>query len=356
VEDNAFGTQPENNSRDTMDNTALNYLSAVYPFNLWGHNMVVSLNYQTLYDFTREWDFTLNQVDGGLDLTDNVSYDATGDLGAIGLAYCIQVSPTISIGATFNIWTDELYDNGWEYRTNSYGSGTDGIGRDVNYTFSSTDKFSFNGLNANFGFLWNATSRLTFGGVLKTPFRADVDREGMTDVYLEIDGTPVPGLGPSSSKDSYKIDMPMSYGLGVAYRFSDEYTMSLDVYRTEWDDFVVYNSDGTTVSAVSGKPISESDIAATNQVRIGAEYLFIKDKYVIPLRGGAFADPAPAEGSPDMFYGFTVGSGIAYGRFIFDMAYQYRFSNNVNEFILESQQFSQDIQEHTVYASVILHF
>jgi len=356
VEDNTFGAQPENNNRNTMSNTSLNYLSAVYPFNAWGHNMVVSLNYQSLYDFTREWNFKLHQVGGSLDLMDNVSYEATGDLGAIGLAYCIQISPTISIGATFNIWTDELYDNGWEYRTDSYGNGTAGAGLAVNYTFKSVDKFSFNGLNANLGFLWNATGRLTIGGVFKTPFRADVDHESMTDTYLEIDGVPQPGSGPSYSKDQYKIDMPMSYGLGVAYRFSDEYTMSLDVYRTEWDDFVVYNPDGTRVSAVSGKEIGVSEISASTQVRMGAEYLFIRDKYVIPLRGGIFADPAPAEGSPDWFFGFTAGSGIAYGRFIFDMAYQYRFSNNVNEFILESQQFSQDIQEHTVYASVILHF
>ena len=124
-----------------MSNTGLNYLSAVYPFNAWGRNMVVSLNYQTLYDFTREWNFKLHQVGGSLDLIDNVSYEATGDLGAIGLAYCIQVSPTLSIGATFNIWTDELYDNGWEYRTNSYGSGTAGGGLAVDYTLKVSTSF-----------------------------------------------------------------------------------------------------------------------------------------------------------------------------------------------------------------------
>jgi len=80
---------------------------------------------------------------------------------------------------------------------------------------------------------------------------------------------------------------------------------------------------------------------------MGAEYLFIKEKYVIPLRGGIFYDPAPAEGSPDDYFGFSVGSGIAYKRFVFDIAYQYRFGNDVGTSILQNLNFSQDVEEHT---------
>ncbi len=39
----------------------INYLSAVYPFHLLNRNMVVSLNYQHLYDFNREWKYILRQ-------------------------------------------------------------------------------------------------------------------------------------------------------------------------------------------------------------------------------------------------------------------------------------------------------
>jgi hypothetical protein len=89
---------------------------------------------------------------------------------------------------------------------------------------------------------------------------------------------------------------------------------------------------------------------------MGAEYLFIQPQYVIPLRGGVFYDPAPAERSPDHFYGFSVGSGIGIDRFIFDIAYQYRFGNDVGSSILQDLDFSEDVKEHTVYASIIIHF
>lgn len=148
----------------------------------------------------------------------------------------------------------------------------------------------------------------------------------------------------------------MSYGIGFAYRFSDEFTASIDIYRTEWDDYVFTDSNGDKISPISGEPSHEADIDPTHQVRIGAEYLHSMYKYAVPFRGGVFYDPGPAEGSPDNFYGFSLGSGVAIGSYVFDNAYQYRFGNDVGKYILENFDFSQDVKEHTIYSSLIYHF
>lgn len=150
--------------------------------------------------------------------------------------------------------------------------------------------------------------------------------------------------------------MPMSYGIGIAYRFSDQLTTSLDIYRTEWDDFVLTDANGNKISPVSGKPESEADIDPTTQVRLGVEYLILANRFIVPLRGGAFYDPAPAEGSPDDIYGISLGSGIAMGSLVFDIAYQYRLGNDIGKYITESMDFSMDLREHTVYGSLIYHF
>ena len=356
TEDLSFGNAQEASGSQDVSNANLNYLSAAYPFNLFSRNMIVSVNYQSLYDFTREWNFPLTIEGADRSGTQTLNSEQEGGLSAMGLAYCIQVSPQFSFGLTLNYWGNGLTNNESEQKITQTGSGSL-HGYPFNFRYDVTDKYTFKGINANLGFLWNINGNITIGGVLKTPFSADLKRQITSSYSMVFPDAPDVNIDESTSTDEdQELDMPMSYGIGLSYRFSDRLTAAIDIYRTEWDDFVVRNSDGSVVSAVSGKPIGESDISATSQVRLGAEYLFIKDKYVIPLRGGMFVDPAPAEGSPDMFYGFTAGSGIAYGRFIFDLAYQYRFSNNVNEFILESQDFSQDIQEHTVYASIILHF
>jgi long-chain fatty acid transport protein len=355
-EDNTFGTNPEACGRENVSGMDINYFSLAYPFKLFNHNMIVSLNYQHLYDFTREWDFPLSQSIPVLSLSRVIDYQQTGGLYALGLAYGVQISPTLSFGFTLNFWEDWLGDNEWKQKTKERGSGIF-VGFPFKYRASSYDRFSFKGFNANLGLLWNATPRLTVGAVFKTPFTADLKHKHRANSLISFPSGILPDVAASDifCVDE-KLDMPMSYGIGFAYRFSDEFTMSADVYRTEWQDFVLKNSTGEKKSPISGLPISESDIEPTHQVRIGAEYLLIKPKYTIPLRAGVFYDPAPAEGDPDDFLGFSLGSGIAYGRYIFDIAYQYRFGHDVGKSILQALDFSQDVKEVTVYASLIVHF
>ena len=357
IEDNEFGTNPEASGEQSVTKGNLNYFSFTYPFSLLDHNMVVSFNYQNLFDFTRKWDFPLVQRSPNLSSTQGVSYKQEGNLWALGLAYCIQLNPRLSFGFTLNIWEDFLSDNRWEETTRQRGSGTFN-GNPFIFASESRDRFSsFSGVNANLGILWNITDKLNLGAVFKTPFTADVKHESSFTSAIRFPTNP--GLDSSSSSSSVedeKVDMPMSYGIGLAYRFSDQLTVSADLYRTEWGDFIREDSQGNRTSPISGLPESESDVDPTYQVRAGAEYLFINPKYVIPLRGGLFYDPAPAEGSPDDFYGLSVGSGVAVKPFAFDIAYQYRFGRDVGAHLVGGFDFSQDVDEHTVYASVIYYF
>jgi long-subunit fatty acid transport protein len=355
-EDLDFRTNPEANGTNSVSETRINYLSATYPFALGKFNMVVSANYQNLYDLTRDWDFILNQSSGNLSIMQDVDYEQDGTLSAWGFAYCLQISPQFSFGVTLNFWEDGIYKNKWEQTVDQKGSGTLA---GYNFTFESRNKsqFYFSGFNANLGILWNVTSKLNLGAVFKTPFTADIKKKSSFSSSIKFPDLPAADSSFSDrSTEPLDLDIPMSYGIGVAYRFSDNFTASFDIYRTEWGDFELKDSDGNKTSPISGLPSSESDIDHTYQVRMGAEYLFIQPKYVIPLRGGLFYDPAPAEGSPDNIYGFSLGSGIVIGRFIFDAAYQYRFGNDIGSDTLTAFDFSQDLREHTVYASMILHF
>lgn len=353
-EDLDFGTNPEANGSHSVSKARINYLSATYPFALGRFNMVISANYQNLFDLTRNWDFSFNQSSkqpGG-----DFDIDQDGTLSAWGLAYCIKILPQISLGVTLNFWEDGIYKNKWKQTVVIKDSGTDN-GEKFTAESRTVDEFFFSGFNANLGILWHVTSKLNVGAVFKTPFTADIKQKSSSMDGFKYPDDPESDSSDSSSSTEHKdLDMPMSYGIGLAYRFSDNLTASLDLYRTEWDDFELKDSEGNKTSPISGKPSSESDVDPTYQVRMGAEYLFIQPKYVIPLRGGLFYDPAPAEGSPDDYYGFSVGSGISIGRFIFDIAYQYRFGNNVGESILPDRDLSQDVKEHTVYSSLIIHF
>ncbi|QTA92342.1 Outer membrane protein transport protein domain-containing protein [Desulfonema magnum] len=341
---------PEAAGSHSVSEGDINYFSAAYPFGLFNRNMIVSLSYQRLYDLNRDWKFAFSMPERPFE--DHWDYQQTGSLSALGLSYCIQVIPQLSFGFTLNLWDDDLTDNHWEQKYHLTRSA-----KEINASplaFTSEKAYSFSGINANLGMLWRINYKLTLGAVLKTPFNADVEhksQEKQASEYMPED------IVISDSRDE-EIEMPMSYGIGFAYKFSDSFFMSADYYRTEWDDFIYRDNQGNETSPISGRAISESDVSPTNQIRIGAEYRFINAEkgYVIPIRGGIFYDPAPAEGNPDDFYGFSLGLGLTRNdRFSLDIAYQYRRGNDVGESMFENLQFSQDVDEHTVYLSVIFY-
>ncbi|WP_300671997.1 outer membrane protein transport protein [Desulfoluna sp.] len=361
AEENLFSENSEANGVETISNASINYFSVSTPVQLWGYSLTLSLNYQRLYDFARAWDFPMT-IEGTEGLNEihqeqQVSYSQDGGLSALGLACGILITPDFSIGFALNIWDDDLTENHWEKSIVETGQGN--FGR---YTadFESVRhrRYSFKGLNANLGFLWSVSRKLTLGAVLKTPFRADLNHREWS--YTKLNYTqpnfPADFEDEASSEEECTLHMPMSYGMGLAYRASDALTVSMDLYRTRWDDYKVENSQGRTTCPLTGKPYDESDIAPTLQVRTGAEYLLIKPRYLIPLRCGFFYDPAPAEGKPDDFFGATLGTGVTFKRFSLDVAYQYRFADDVGESILQEYGFSQDVREHTLYASVICYF
>ena len=356
TEDLEFGTNPEGDGPNNLSNQKLNYFSATYPFDLAGINMVVSLNYQNLYDLSREWDFPLNLSAPNFDVNQQINLRQNGTLAAWGFAYSIQVHRRLSIGATLNVWEDGIYDNKWRQNITESGSGVLGT-NNFNFNSRSSDRFTFDGINANFGLLWNATSKLNIGAVFKTPFEADISKKSSFSSSIQFPNDPGSDQEVNvSDKTSLDLDMPMSYGIGFAYRFSDNFTTSLDIYRTHWDDFELEDSQGNKTSAISGRPSSQSDVDATYQVRMGAEYLFIGQKMVVPLRAGAFYDPAPAENSPDDFFGFSLGTGLGFDEVAFDIAYQFRWGNDVGDSILQNLDFSEDVREHTLYTSMIVYF
>jgi long-subunit fatty acid transport protein len=321
--------------------------------------MVVSVNYQRLYEFERNFEYNFNLAGSGVDLTQRKRFDQTGHIGALGLAYAIEISPQLSLGATLNIWTDDLFwDNEWEEVFTERGVGTQGgapVTIDTRYTDTYTD---FSGINANFGLLWNMTPHLTLGAVVKTPFDADI-RHDYRFSQTSVFGPPVNSTVTSqqSTSEDVELSMPLSYGVGLAWRVSDALTFDLDIYRTHWSDYILTDSQGNNFSPIDGRLESLSDVEDTIQVRLGGEYLFIPQQrnIVVPVRAGVFYDPEPSHGTLRDFFGITVGSGVAYKRFIFDLAYQLRWAKDVDTGNLIATS-EADVTQHLLMASIILHF
>jgi len=349
---------PEIDNTAEVDESRFNFLSITYPFQFY-KNFVVSLNYQRLYDFDLDFNHRFDFSSAGVDLVQKRDFNQDGQVGALGLAAAIEIIPQLSFGVTMNIWTDKLFwRNDWDASFSEKAVGTiSGVSTTINTEVR--DKYSeFEGINFNFGLLWNINRYVTLGAVVRTPFTADAKHE-FSFQQVQTFGPPLNTTVTSEQNidENVDIDMPLSYGLGLSCRLSDAFTLDLDITRTHWSDFIVEDSDGNKFSPIDGRRKSESDVKDTTAVRFGGEYLFILEKLqlVVPLRAGFFYDPEPAEDDVKDFFGVAIGSGVAYKWFVFDAAYQFRWGNNVNTGNLIATS-EADVYQHTFLASVIVHF
>jgi long-subunit fatty acid transport protein len=336
----------------------INFASFAYPFTLLDRNMIITVNYQRLYDMNKHvttnyrWDLAKGDF-----LQDHINFNQTGYLGAISPAIAIQVLPDLYFGATVNIWDDFLGTSNWGFNYTANGSGT---AFRFPYQKNSVwnEKNTFSGLNANLGLLYTLNGKYSFGFVFKTPFTATVNKE---TTYVADEILMPPGSPPSLSKhnqyikESFKYDMPLSYGFGFAYRHSDSLSCALDIYRTQWSDFSITDEHGNKMNPISGAPTHQGKPKDTTQVRTGAEYLVISKKFVIPLRAGVFYDPEPGKDKINDYYGFSAGSGVAYDKWAFDFSYQYRRGYHVSSDISQSG-ITNDITQHSIMTSLIYHF
>jgi len=356
---------PEASSMNEITRYDLNYLSVAYPFQIDSKNMIVSLNYQKLYDMHKDMDFRIINT-GRLPgypqykIRDKVRFRQRGSLKALSPAYAIQITPRFSVGATFNIWTDRLFwNNDWTTNTDESFSGIGVTGTTYRNKRLRKESFShFKGFNMNFGFLWDINPTTTIGAVVKTPFKA-----GLRYRYQETQKVDQPGIGRISTSgvkfsEHRELKMPMSYGLGMAIRLSDVLTISFDVYRTNWSRFFMEDKNNHDTSPINGASRKHSHVHDTTQLRLGGEYLLMLEKTIIPLRAGLFYDPQPSQKHPDDFFGFSLGSGIVLGKHILlDWAYQMRYGHSVCGGSLGGiSDAKADIIQHKMMLSMIYHF
>lgn len=369
---------PEVDGDQHMDSHGISYASLALPFTLLKRNMVVSVNYQRLFEMNKDYSFDfISESDSPLQtIQESGSHDfqQKGYLYTLSPAAAIQVTPTFSLGATYNFWDNFFGRNGWtissEQAQNKIELLEISIPPPINYhqTFeihtntrvTQMEENSFKGENMHFGFLWRAFDQVTIGGVYKTRFEAALNKKrtvtNSVAIRQESGGAIISDYAVTetdSEIEDFDLKMPASYGIGLAYRHSDILTFAIDVYRTEWSGFVLRDHNGYETNPLTGADIEDGRLKDTTQTRLGIEYLFIFSNSLVPVRLGLFYDPEPATGHIDEYYGVSVGTGYADKSIAVDVSYQYRTGRNITTDFPAADDSDPDIHQHTAMLSVI---
>lgn len=382
------GTHPELDGSYDVDFSDFNYISFVYPLQrtIAGRNLVFSLNYQTKFDFDRDIDtkfrniFATSRGDISSQFSD-VKYRQRGRLAALSPAVAFELTEKLSLGLVVNIWDQSILpDNGWtvekEFRTTTRVNGILNAG-----SFGTTrekERYDdFEGMNFTVGTLFKPNPRWSIGATYNSKFTADVNYSLTQRGFLSASG-----LRRGNSERSMEYVFPASFALGVAYRFpNDKLTLSMDITRREWDQFVIHDPENRDRSqrrrsGVTGQSMRIApEIDPTYTVRVGMEYVFVnpskpRQDYLPSIRAGVFYDPEPSggrkstlfgldsgDGSNDKYYGFSLGTGVLIkDRVNIDAAYTYRWGDGVRGDTYGLAETDADVDQHYLYLSTVIYF
>ena len=249
--------------------------------------------------------------------------------------------------------------------TDTYSSGR----LSVDGKYEEINEFSnLRGYNGTLGAHWTTCRFLTLGLTLDLPWtatarqRKTVRSTVATTTYDESGnslGTTTTTTFQQESKD-IEFDFPLYWAAGSLMRWTDRFYTTLDISQTQWSQFS-YKAEGQgAVNPLDGTPKGEHALDDCWAVRNGAEYLWPTELADIAFRCGLFWEQRPAIGTPDDYFGFSLGTGLSLGkerRLVLDIAWMHTIGNDVMGSLVPGQPgLTTDVAYDELYVSTIWHF
>ena len=178
------------------------------------------------------------------------------------------------------------------------------------YRISDTVTQDFSGLFLNGGLLWSPSSRFRAAAVFRTPYERKAAGQSALDYQAPDANTDIPIN--ASSDDTAR--QPLMVGLGGSYDVSTSLTLALEASYFGW---AAYSLD------FFGEA---QERAFRDVVRVSAGLEFRQKaslfgtEFDMPSRVGLVYDPQPMKDPASAYGEFTVGTGLAAGRFRLDLA------------------------------------
>jgi len=398
--DRSTSTDRRTQSEDTME--------TLYNHYALDNGYVDVTEYLTTHKTTL-LDQTLNSSTLG-----KMDFEQEGSVQAVTPAFAFQATPKLSFGMALNLYQDDLLgspkirsntrarysgtldnlvkttDNRettgfWTY-TGEYISPTinlplePGSGEVPPYSTSDTtedlsqihysgrydvsDRINnFRGVNATLGSLLTVNEKLTLGFCLDLPWTAKAHQSRTIRSSVTVDDADHTTASSTrqESKD-IEFDFPLYWAAGAVWHWNNRLSTSFDVSQTLWSDYS-FKADGERrINPLDGSDYGDHSVDDCWSLRTGTEYLLVLTKTEIPFRAGLSWDQRPAVGSPDEYWGVSLGSGISIGKgpnkVIIDVTYLYSWGNNVMGTLVPGQEgtLGTDMERHELYVSAIYHF
>jgi long-subunit fatty acid transport protein len=296
--------------------SSLDFASLAVPLEVARRPVTLQLGWQRLYQLDGELqgDTVRQPVDPSEGPPSSVSIDNTftGQIDLVSLAAAVKVTNRVSLGGSVNTWRGKWSDHG-------------SIVEDDGDFVSATTRHQVRGHNFTGGLLltfpsWNA------GLVYHSPFWSEYNRRQQAE---SSEAPPLAVEGGGSSRFRF----PRNLAAGLAWRPAVLWTLAVDVNHDQWTDLVVdrLRDHPAPLNFFDELPPELSLTRDTLSLSLGAEHLFPRERFVVPVRLGFAWEPQggmdPVTRDPVEYFLLSAGTGYNTNRLKLDLAAQYRWSS-----------------------------
>jgi long-subunit fatty acid transport protein len=312
----AFSTADSSFSTSSLD-----FASIAAPFDVAHKPVTVQVSWRRYYQLSARFApvFRRRPIDPGAPVaTVHRDQGLDGDVDVLSFAGSVKLTPRAAIGASFDVWNGD-----WLEHNSIIENVVGASGPAASASFTGTNRVR--GHNASFGLLltypeWSVG--LVYHGALRT--RLNYQNE----LFASTEPPEFSDSGPNA-----RLRFPRSVAFGLAWRPAPRWTLAFDLTGDEWTESLIEGLPGVPfpVNLFDELPKEDSATRDTVSVSVGAEHLFQKGAFVIPLRLGLAYEPQgamhPITRDAVEYLVFAGGTGYNTNSLKFDVAVQYRWAN-----------------------------
>lgn len=334
------------------DDISFDHLSAVLPWFAFGVQHALGIAYQRQLDFTRSYAYSVSDPDFVYDF----DLRQRGSFSTLGATYAVEPLPTVSIGASFNWWDDDLTHSSRTHAditltTTEISSALRFIGA------FHTEQRVEQGFSVVCGLRWQAAADLIVAAVCKPEFDLDLE-------------TTTRGSGDSSyltaTTHETRLTYPTSATLALAWRVAEYDTIAAETTWTQWSRYMLHEDAGRR--SPLGAHVRPDSLEDGFAVRAGYEHVFIRDWAILAGRFGAFYEEIPGarpyagdalaatDATVDRYVGLSAGAGVVTDHVVYDVGAQWRHGESVGAGRDASIDRSADVDGFIVRMGATLRF
>lgn len=286
--DLSYANNSEFNVSDPLkdDKFPFSFAAFTSPIRIKDHPFVASVSYSVVATRLSDYTYRVGVEDVDSPFVFNEDYDSR--LNSFRLGFGTNVYKSLNFGMGIDVYFGKGFNNFGFVFKNAYIHPVQNVPVLEVLKSAKADTITYSGVNFLGGLQWQG-EKFRVGATARLPFWLTQKHVAHYADTIWINGNPTPSTGDIDELQKERVQLPLSLGLGVSFKPSEDFLMAGDF---EWKRYGTTNIRLHFDTLLSNGDVEEQyDEFGRNmqngyQLRLGGEYLLHPGFATVPIRAG----------------------------------------------------------------------